>query len=221
MKRISPFLDPARFALVMLIAAFSCGLALAQTQADPSRPPSSGGAPVASPVPAGSELSSAILEWTPPALAELSAQAVAKENFTFDRNMLVAAEGLMGDSDADVRQVVAKLDGVSVHMLRFADASSIDPAQIDAIRQAYHLRGWKHLVTTTGSGGPVHNGNTDIWLVMDGANVRGGAVLVESPKSLTLATVAGNLSPEDLLRLRGHFGIPRFDGEGLDTSKGK
>jgi hypothetical protein len=54
-----------------------------------------------------------------------------------------------------------------------------------------------------------------VWLVLDGANVRGGVVLVDSPKSLTLATVAGNLSPVDILHLRGHFGIPRFDSDGL------
>ena len=48
-----------------------------------------------------------ILEWVPPALAELSAQAVAKESFTLDRTMLAAAAGLMPDSDADVRQAVA------------------------------------------------------------------------------------------------------------------
>jgi len=28
-------------------------------------------------------------------------------------------------------------------------------------------------------------------------------------------TVAGNLSPVDLLHLRGHFGIPRFEGSDL------
>jgi hypothetical protein len=28
-------------------------------------------------------------------------------------------------------------------------------------------------------------------------------------------TVAGNLSPIDLLHLRGHFGIPRFDNDGV------
>ncbi len=63
----------------------------------------------------------------------------------------------------------------------------------------------------TGNGGPVHNGTTDVWIVMDGMNVRGAVVLAETPKSLTLVTVAGNLSPVDLLHLRGHFGIPRFD----------
>ena len=50
-------------------------------------------------------------------------------------------------------------------------------AQVDAIRSAYHLRGWKHLVTTTNTGGPLHSGTTDVWFVLDGTNVtrRGGA----------------------------------------------
>jgi hypothetical protein len=156
-----------------------------------------------------------MLEWTPPALAQLSTQAVAKESFTLDKTMLAAAAGLLPDSDADVRQAAAKLDGVSVHLLRFAAPGTADPAQVEAIREAYHLRGWKHLVSTTSSGGPVHDGTTDVWLVLDGSNVRGGVVLVESPKSLTLVTMAGNLSPVDLLRLRGHFGIPKFAGDVL------
>jgi hypothetical protein len=50
---------------------------------------------------------------------------------------------------------------------------------------------------------------------MDGINMRGAVVLAETPKSVTLVTVAGNLSPVDVLHLRGHFGIPRFDQDGL------
>jgi hypothetical protein len=49
--------------------------------------------------------------------------------------------------------------------------------------------------------------------------MRGAVVLAETPQSLTLVTVAGNLSPVDLLHLRGHFGIPRFDGDELHDSK--
>lgn len=104
-----------------------------------------------------------------------------------------------------------------MHLLRFGDEGIVDPAEVDAVREAYHLRGWKHLVTTNNSGGPVHNETTDVWLVLDGVNVRGAVVLAETPKSLTLVTVAGNLSPVDLLHLRGHFGIPRFDGDGLKS----
>ena len=169
----------------------------------------------AAPAPASPDIGQAILEWTPPALAELSGQAVAKESFTLDRTMLAAAAGLLPDSDADLRQTVAKLDGVSVHVLRFAASGQADPAQINAIREAYHLRGWKHVLSSTNLGGATHSDITDVWLVLDGANVRGGVVLVESPKSLTLATVAGNLSPVDLLHLRGHFGIPRFEDDQL------
>ena len=156
-----------------------------------------------------------VLEWIPPALAQLSAQAAVKSNFTLDRNLLKVASGLISDSDDEVRQAVNKLDGVSVHTMRFGSESVADPAAVDAVREAYHLRGWKHLVTTTNAGGPLRNGTTDVWLVMDGTNLRGAVVLAETPKSLTLVTVAGNLSPVDLLHLRGHFGIPRFDDDGL------
>jgi hypothetical protein len=203
--------------ILLLSAALGCACLAAQTPAAPqgqdAAPAAAGNAAASSgpgPVP---------LEWVPPALAQLSAQAAVKSSFTLDRDMLTAAATLLPDSDAPTRQTVAKLDGVSVHLLRFSNTGLADPAQVDAIRGAYHLRGWKHLVTTTSSGGPVHNGTTDVWLVLDGANVRGAVVLAETPKSLTLVTVAGNVSPVDILRLRGHFGIPRFDGDGLSEAK--
>ncbi len=193
----------------VLCAGLGCSCLLAQTP-QPLQGPG-GPAPVArvlSPVP---------LEWVPPALLQLQAQAAMKSSFTLDRNMLGAAAGMMPDSDADVKQSVRKLDGLSIHLLRFGDEGMVDPAVVDAVREAYHLRGWKHLVTTNNSGGPVHSGTADVWLVLDGVNVRGAVVLAETPKSLTLVTVAGNLSPVDLLHLRGHFGIPQFDGDGLKS----
>jgi hypothetical protein len=152
-----------------------------------------------------------VLDWTPPALAELSSMAAVKESFTLDRDLLRAAAGALPDSETPTRQAIGKLDGVSVHLLRFGPNGVPDEGAVNAIRDAYHLRGWKHLVTTTQAGGPVHNGTTDVWMVMDGVNLRGAVILAETPKSVTLVTVAGNLSPIDLLHLRGHFGIPKFD----------
>jgi hypothetical protein len=159
------------------------------------------------------------LEYVPPALHQLSTQAAIKNSFTFDRNMLVAASSLLADSDADLKQTVAKIDGVSVHVLRFGQSGIPDEAAVDSIRQAYHLRGWKHLVSTTGSGGPIHDGTTDVWIVLDGANVKGGVVLAETPRSLILLTVAGNISPVDLMHLRGKFGIPNFNAGDFKDAK--
>ncbi len=160
-------------------------------------------------------LSPVPLEWTPPALDELSRQAAVKSSFTLDRNLLSAAASMLPDSDVEDRETIRKLDGVSVHTMRFPDTGIPDEHAVESIRAAYHLRGWKHLVTTGRTGGPVHDEITDVWVVMDGVNVRGAVILAETPKSLTLVTVAGYLNPVDLLRLRGHFGIPRFDSDGV------
>jgi Domain of unknown function (DUF4252) len=192
-------------------AIVTCGPADAQ---QPVQPPPANSQPVS----ANATLSPVPLEWTPPALNELNSLATLKENFTLDRTMLSVAAGMVPDSQADDRQIIRKLDGVSVHVLRF-QAGIPDENEVASIRAAYHLRGWKHLVTTAQSGGPVHNGTTDVWVVLDGVSVRGAVVLAETPRSLTLVTVAGNLNPVDLLHLRGHFGIPRFDSDELRDPK--
>lgn len=160
------------------------------------------------------------LDWTPPALGQLGAHALAKTSFSFNRSMLEAADGLMGDSDAGTKAAIAKLTGVSVHVLRFTGSAPADPGLVEAIRDGYRLPGWKHVVSAAANGGgPVHDAKTDVWVVMDGVNLRGAVVMVADPNALTLATVAGNLSPVDLLHLRGHFGIPKFDGDGLADQK--
>lgn len=188
----------------VLSATLGCALAVAQQYTGSQ----GGSAPVASadtgPVP---------LEWVPPALAQLSAQAAVKSNFTLDKTLLGVAAGMVPDSDAPARQAINKLDGVSVHTMRFGAAGIPDEGAVEAIREAYHLRGWKHVVTTSDHGSAVKNGTTDVWFVLDGMNVKGAVVLAETPKSLTLVTIAGNLSPVDLMHLRGHFGIPRLDAD--------
>jgi hypothetical protein len=183
----------------------------AQAQRDPA--PNSASSTVQGPVD---------LNWMPPALAQLSAQARTRSSIALDRNELGIAAALTGGNDPDTRQAIAKIDGINLHVLRFGPAGIADEASVEAIRDAYHLRGWKHLVTTEAAAkSPLHNGATDLWLVLDGVNVRGAVVLVETPRSVTLATLAGDLSPVDLLHLRGHFGIPRFEASEFKDAKDK
>jgi len=200
----------------MLSIGLSCAFAAAQAPATVPTP--DGTQTIASAAPAADDRvgsSPVPLEWTPPALEQLSAHAAVKSNFTLDRAMLGLAADLLPESETEDRRAINKLDGVSVHIMRFGDTGIPDEAEVAAVRAAYHLRGWKHLVTTTRVGGPVHSGTTDVWLVLDGVNVRGAVVLAETPKSLTLVTVAGNLSPVELMHLGGHFGIPRFDEDSM------
>jgi hypothetical protein len=203
--------------ILVLFAGVACGSALAQTPAQPQSPdavpPSADSAATAvAPAPV-------VLEWTPAALAELNPLATTKSSFSLDRSMLTAASSLLPETDRETRQAIAKIDGISIHMLRFGPAGLSDETPVAAIRDAYRQRGWKHLVSTTGSGGPIHDGTTDLWLAMEGVNVRGAVALVETSRSLTLVTLAGNLSPVDVLHLRGHFGIPRFEGDGFKDAR--
>src|ERR1700683_3532018 len=95
---------------VFMLAGIFSGALQARAQAappDPGYAPAPANPGYAPPPP--SDLSSALLEWTPPALAELSAQAAAKSSFTLDRNMLVAAASLTNPDDA-TKQEIAKLD---------------------------------------------------------------------------------------------------------------
>jgi hypothetical protein len=202
--------------IAVLSVLLASELATAQ---QPAYPPPDSAQPAPSPAQPVAVLSPVPLEWTPPALERLNAQAAMKESFTLDRNLLAAAAGMVPDSEAEDRQVIRKLDGVSVHLLRFGQPGIRNESEVASIRNAYHLRGWKHVVTTAANGGPLHNGTTDVWVVLDGVNVRGAVVLAETPRSLTLVTVAGNLNPVDLLHLRGHFGIPRFDSDNLRQPK--
>jgi hypothetical protein len=194
--------------IAFLCAGIICSPALAQQPAEPQNLPGA-----VSPAAGPSEL-----EWAPSALAQLQAQATTKSSFTLDRTMLGAFSSFIPNSEPETRQAIGKIDSIGVQLLRFG-ANGPDETLVGAIRQGYHLRGWKHLVTSIDSGGPVRSQTTDVWLVLSGANVRGAVVLVETPKSVTLVTLAGNLSTVDLLHLRGHFWIPRFKGDGFGEAK--
>jgi len=85
----------------------------------------------------------------------------------------------------------------------------VNAEELERVRQAYHSQGWKHMVEGKGTGEPAHPTVTDVWLAVDGVEVKGGAMLIVTPKSASLISFAGNLNPVDLLHLRGHFGIPK------------
>ena len=167
----------------------------------------------------------------PQGLTALNQQASWHTDFTFDRSLLALAGNFTGVDDR-TRQTIARLNGVGVHLYRFADGGAYDPASVDAIRAEYNSLGWKHVVTANkfpdaqGSGQPAYSGapgqfipegpgRTDVWLETRGVNFAGVAILLAGQRSVNLITVSGDISTLDLLHLRGHFGIPRFPDDAL------
>jgi Domain of unknown function (DUF4252) len=151
--------------------------------------------------------------WIPQGFEALGQRAAFHTDFTFDRSMLQVAGYFIGDTDQDVRNAIAKLNGISVHSYHFAAPGLYDPAALDLIRRQYEAAGWRHLVAAHGKGDPFDSGQTDLWINFQHMDVTGMMVLVSKPKDLNLIVLNGDISTVDLLHLRGHFGIPRFSGD--------
>jgi hypothetical protein len=60
--------------------------------------------------------------------------------------------------------------------------------------------------------------HTDLFLKFQGADVVGMVLMQETPRNLSVVALSGDLSPLDLLHLRGHFGIPKFAGDGFTAA---
>jgi hypothetical protein len=160
------------------------------------------------------------LSWVPQGFEVMGRQAAFHTDFTFDRSMVQMAGYFIGDADRETREAIAKLNGISVHSYRFASSGLYDPSALDMIRRQYEAAGWRHLVTAHAKGDPFDAGQTDLWINFSHMDVTGMVVLFSGPKDLNLIALNGDLSPLDLLHLRGHFGIPRFSGDRFVPSPG-
>jgi hypothetical protein len=159
--------------------------------------------------------------WVPQGFEALAQRAAFHTDFTFDRSMLQVAGYFIGDADQDTRNAIAKLNSISVHSYHFAAPGLYNPAALDVIRRQYEAAGWRHLVAAHSKGDPFNAGQTDLWINFAHMDVTGMMVLISAPKDLNLIALNGDLSPLDLLHLRGHFGIPRFSGDRFIPAPGQ
>ena len=151
------------------------------------------------------------LGWVPQGMEALGRTAAFHTDFTFDRSMLQLASGLWeGPGDPAFSDAVNRLDGISIHSYHYAAPGMYDPRLLDAVRRQYSALGWQHLVTARSA---ANGGATDLWISFHHMRATGAVVLFQSSTNLNLIAFSGNLSPLDMLHLRGHFGIPRFPGD--------
>ncbi len=184
------------FSLCTVVLAGSLAVAGQSAQAAPNQPPPS--------------------NFLPQGFEALGQRAAFHTDFTFDRSMLQLAGYFVGDADPGTRAAIAKLNSISVHSYHFAGPGLYDPATLDLIRRQYEAAGWRHLVAAHGKRDPFDTGQTDLWINFAHMDVTGMMVLIASSKDLNLIALNGDISTVDLLHLRGHFGIPRFSGDGFE-----
>jgi hypothetical protein len=182
-----------------VVAGFALGLSLLAVgqQPVPAMPPV---------VPAGPDIVQQAM-----ALAD---QPAAHTGFTFDRTELQVAENLFASGGMDPKRAAAALTGISFDTFHYKQPAFYTPEAMAALMQGYRMAGWKHLVNgnaSPGNSAQPRNMITDLWLHYSGADIDALTVLMRGSKEMNVVRVTGDLRPLDLLKLSGHFGIPKVD----------
>jgi hypothetical protein len=147
-------------------------------------------------------------EWTPRSIEALRQGASSKTEFTLDHSMLVLASKLDPDN-ADLRRVIAGVNGVSVHSFRYSTGSNYDSAALLSLKEEYRAAGWKQVMHDEKVGG---HGVTNLWLRLENNAISNAAVLIDKRTEVDFIAISGSVSPLDLSHLGGHFGIPKIEG---------
>jgi hypothetical protein len=148
-------------------------------------------------------------EFVPRGIDELRQGASSKTEFTLDHSMLILASKLDPNNE-DLRRVIAGVSGVSVHNFRYSKPGTFDAQAVESLRDDYHAAGWMQVMNKNDkNGGP---GVTDVWVRLENNAISNAAILVARSSEVDFFVVSGSISPIDLVRLGGHFGIPKIEG---------
>jgi hypothetical protein len=147
----------------------------------------------------------------PANLDALSAKAVESMDVTLDGSLLQLAAKFAGKdgADADVKKVIAGLEGIYVRSYEFAAEGEYNKADVDAVRAQFQAPAWARVV---GVRSKRHGDDVDVYFKTTANGVLGGIVVISSePKELTIVNIVGTIDPAQLSHLGGQFHIPALD----------
>jgi hypothetical protein len=144
-------------------------------------------------------------------LQTLASERATHTAFTFDRDMLQAADGFINAGTAE-------LNSITVENYRYPEPAFYIPENMAALSDAYAQAGWKHLVNEHASprdSSTPQKPLIDLWLHYSGQQINYVTVLIRAPRQMSVIEVSGSLRPLDLIHLSGHFGIPKVDPDAV------
>lgn len=132
-----------------------------------------------------------------------------------ERLMQTAAKIFSDKDDADIKEILKGLKGIYVKSFEFEKAGEYSPADVESVMSQLRGGGWSKIV---GVRSKKDGDNVDVYLMMQGDQIEGLAVISAEPKEFTVVNIVGPVNLEKLTRLEGQFGVPDL---GLDQPKPK
>jgi hypothetical protein len=151
-----------------------------------------------------------------PDLRGLASHASEHTEITLGPVLLGLARHLPGSdlSDED-RKLLSRIERVEIHAFEFNESHAYRVEDFRGLRAQLDAPGWTRIVQSHST---ADNEDVDIAVAMDHDAPTGLAVVVTSPRELTVINIVGRISPEELSRIGGSIGIPKGAVAGLHDS---
>ena len=150
-------------------------------------------------------------------LDHLATKASQSVDVNIDERLMRIAARALSDKDTDEREVkklVAGVKGIYVRSFEFDADGQFTGADVDLIRTQLRGPGWTRLVNVTSK----KEGNLEVYLLLNGEQIGGLAVLSSDVRELTVVNIVGPVDLEKLAKLEGQFGVPEL---GIEPAKPK
>jgi hypothetical protein len=150
-------------------------------------------------------------------LEHLTAKASQTIDVSIDERLMRLAAKVLDDKDEDERQVkklVEGLKGIYVKSFEFETDGQYVAADVETIRTQLRAPGWTRLVNVTSK----KEGVLEVYLLFNGDQVGGLAVLHTDDRELTVVNIVGPVDVDKLAKLEGQLGIPEL---GIESPKNK
>jgi hypothetical protein len=151
-------------------------------------------------------------------LDHLAAKASQSVDVNIDERLIRIALKVFSDDDAEereIKKVVAGVKGIYVKSFDFETDGQYTAADMETIRTQLRGPGWTRLVNVTSK----KEGNLEVYLLMNGEQVGGLAVVSSDVRELTVVNIVGPVDLEKLAKLEGQFGVPELGIESKSKPK--
>jgi Domain of unknown function (DUF4252) len=150
-------------------------------------------------------------------LDHLAAKASQTVDVNVDERLIRLAAKVFSDTNADereVKKVINGLKGIYVKSFEFDADGQYAAADVESIRSQLRGPGWTRLVNVISR----KEGNLEVYLLFNGEQVGGLAVLHTDDRELTVVNIVGPVDLDKLAKLEGQFGVPEL---GIEQQKPK
>jgi len=148
-------------------------------------------------------------------LDQLAGKASQTVDVTLDERLMQLTARFLSSKDPDeasVKELVNGLKGIYVKSFEFEREGEYSEKDVEYIRSQLRTPLWSRILNVTSK----RDGTIEVYLMTNGKQVGGLAVLATDAKELTVVNIIGPVDLEKLSQLEGQFGVPDL---GIEQTK--